>query len=613
MNNSKLYSGRDSVVLKTVYKSATTIHVFAFSADDSHLFPHIPPSEPNVIRTQVDLQGWAIEALSPTTTLLTLLEQSDPKGWTNKTSIPTQMINTLAGIGEFAIKCGGPPVVTRLAGSKANDFRYDHERGSFRVEYEPSAARRSTITGGTNGISSPTTDSLPAVECEIRCDIDTWGASLDIVVDPPPQTITCLRRHRLSAEGGGLWLTLTHDSVFLEEERLLAVVRRAPGKEKGLVMVNGAKVQVDIDELPDHEIKTLSKQKRVKPARIPLDQPPVMGVIRRRKAEWNGPDAEAQLSPTSTNSDGSTMGTAPRISSPLARFFTYAVDQATTTTQQAVAAISPANSSGSSSTTLDPTKLPMQYALEALAWTQGSNSRPKMQEGWTLVGDKGIVVERKLISSISPFIPVHRGSKVIEGVSAEEIVAVITSLDCRKTWDERFDSAHVLQSYGGHTRTSFLTAKAGFPFRDRGFYLASVVAREHTPMSTFNRRPGEVAEQSPTTRNAIFCVSASFSSESAQDFSSAKYNSYGLPIGRVYVDAWILETLDPYTKENYAIPSSRCTRLVAVDYAGSIPAAFNSGINATLARGVLAVEAYMKKHHESDNADDTATCARSAG
>ncbi len=380
MNNSKLYSGRDSVVLKTVYKSATTIHVFAFSADDSHLFPHIPPSEPNVIRTQVDLQGWAIEALSPTTTLLTLLEQSDPKGWTNKTSIPTQMINTLAGIGEFAIKCGGPPVVTRLAGSKANDFRYDHERGSFRVEYEPSAARRSTITGGTNGISSPTTDSLPAVECEIRCDIDTWGASLDIVVDPPPQTITCLRRHRLSAEGGGLWLTLTHDSVFLEEERLLAVVRRAPGKEKGLVMVNGAKVQVDIDELPDHEIKTLSKQKRVKPARIPLDQPPVMGVIRRRKAEWNGPDAEAQLSPTSTNSDGSTMGTAPRISSPLARFFTYAVDQATTTTQQAVAAISPANSSGSSSTTLDPTKLPMQYALEALAWTQGSNSRPKMQE-----------------------------------------------------------------------------------------------------------------------------------------------------------------------------------------------------------------------------------------
>ncbi|KAE9391989.1 Bet v1-like protein [Gymnopus androsaceus JB14] len=110
-------NGRDSVVLKTVCKSpTTTIHVFSFSADDPHLFPHIPPLDPNIIRTQVDLRGWAIEALSPNTTLLTLLEQSDPKGWLNKTSIPTQMINALASIGEFAIKCGGPPIVTRLTG-----------------------------------------------------------------------------------------------------------------------------------------------------------------------------------------------------------------------------------------------------------------------------------------------------------------------------------------------------------------------------------------------------------------------------------------------------------------------------------------------------------------
>ena len=68
------------VVLKTVYKSPSTVHVFAFSADDPNLFPQIPPVDPSVIRTQVDLQGWAIEALSPNTTLVTLLEQSDPKG-----------------------------------------------------------------------------------------------------------------------------------------------------------------------------------------------------------------------------------------------------------------------------------------------------------------------------------------------------------------------------------------------------------------------------------------------------------------------------------------------------------------------------------------------------
>ncbi|PPQ79818.1 hypothetical protein CVT25_002972 [Psilocybe cyanescens] len=575
-------NGRDAVVLKTVYKSPSTIHVFSFSAEDPHLFPHIPPAEPGVIRTQVDLQGWAIEALSPTTTLLTLLEQSDPKGWTNKTSIPTQMISTLAGIGEFAIKCGGPPVVTRLAGSKANEIRYDHERGMFKVEYEPSASRRSTSSATSSHNTSGGHDEggFPAIECEIRCDIDTWGASLDIVVDPPPQNITCLRRHRLSAEGGGLWLTLTHDSIFVDDERLLALVRRAPGKEKGLVMVNGARIQVDVEELPEHEIKSLTRQKRVKPPRIPLDQPPVMSVIRRRKAEWNGADIDSSTKGDDAAGSTSSWASAPKISSPLSRFFTYYVDQATATTQQAVAAISPANAAGGSSA-LDRAKVPMQYALDALAWTQEFNSKPQSPDGWTLVGDKGMVVQKKLIPEISPFIPVHKGFKVIEGVSAEEIAAVITEYDCRKTWDERYDSARLLESYGGQARTAFLVAKGGFPFRDRGFYLASAMAREHVPT---------------TAPNAIFCVSASFSpdSASARAFSPAKYNAYALPIGRVYIDAWILETLDPYTKENYAIPSARCTRLVAVDYAGSIPAAFNSMINATMARGVLAVDAYMK-------------------
>ena len=628
-------SGRDSVVLKTVYKSPTTIHVFAFSADDLHLFPHIPPVDLNVIRTQVDLQGWAIEALSPTTTSLTLLEQSDPKGWTNKTSIPTQMIGTLAGIGEFVIKCGGPPVVTRMAGAKANEMRYDYEKGSFKVEYEPSAKRVAPTSGG-DGENS---DSLPAIECEIRCDIDTWAGSLDIVVDPPPQSITCLRRHRLSAEGGGLWLTLTHDAIFVDDPRLLALVRRAPGKEKGLVMVNGARVQVDVEEMAENEIKTMMKRKRVKPVRIPLDQPPVMGVIRRRRAEWGGmggscSDGETEVEKMDDTKKEKPSGglsawaSAPQMSSPLTRFFTYAVDQATATTQQAVAAISPSIVNGVAE--LDSTKMPMQYALEALAWTQRFNIQSQSaagQEGWTtLASEKGLLVQKKVIPEISPYIPVHRGVKVIEGVPAEELAEVIMEFDCRKTWDEWYDSARVLESYGGSARTMFFVSKAGFPFRDRGFCLANVTARAHVPASSSpslsrrntggigasssssistdnngsNGAVGEVTDHatssSTTSRNAIFCVSASFSpdSPSMRSFLAGKYNPYILPIGRVYVDAWILETLDPYTKENYAIPSTRCTRLVAVDFRGSIPAAVNGMINVGMAKGVIGVEAYVR-------------------
>ncbi|CAG8773973.1 6882_t:CDS:2, partial [Acaulospora colombiana] len=53
---------------------------------------------------------------------------------------------------------------------------------------------------------------------------------------------------------------------------------------------------------------------------------------------------------------------------------------------------------------------------------------------------------------------------------------------------------------------------------------------------------------------------------------------------RVLVRGWICETLDPYTTENYAIPSTRCTFLSAVDFAGAVPAAYNSVLNA-LKRG----------------------------
>ncbi|KAJ6485778.1 hypothetical protein C8R45DRAFT_997848 [Mycena sanguinolenta] len=578
-------NGRDSVVLKTVYKSPTTIHVFSFSADDPHLFPNIPPADPTVIRTQVDLRGWAIETLSPTTTLLTLLEQSDPKGWTNKTSIPTQMINALAGIGEFAIKCGGPPVVTRLAGAKANEMRYDHDRSSFKVEYEASASRQSATSGSDTSTNAIGTTGLPVIECELRCDMDTWAPSLDIVVDPPPQSLSCLRRHRLSAEGGGLWLTLTHDAMFVDDERLLVLVRRAPGKEKGLVMVNGTKIAVDVEELPDSEIKTLMKQKRVKPARIPLDQPPVVGVIRRRRAEWDTDSGE----PSDSGANARSMGwaTAPKISSPLTRFFTYAVDQTTTTTQQAIAAISPAMGDPVPSSS----KLPMQHALEALSWVQQSHSNSS-SEGWVSLNDKAMSIRRRLCAEISPIIQVHKGEKVVEGVSAEELVAIVTEFECRKKWDERLDSGTVLESYGADCRTSFVVAKAGFPFRDRGFYVASVLARAH--VSPSRRTNADVAEQSNGLRNAIFYVSASFSPDSVAAFSAAKYNPYALPIGRVFVDAWILETLDPYTKENYAIPSTRCTYMVAMDYAGSIPAAFNSMINVAAPRAILAVEAYFK-------------------
>ena len=598
------------MVLKTVYKSPTTIHVFAFSVDDLPLFPFIPPVTPPTIRTQVDLQGWSIEALSPTTTLVTLLEQSDPKGWSNKNSIPQQMITAVAGVGEFVIKCGGPPVMTRLDGASVGSVRYDHDRGSFRIEYSVCSSRRTTTTSTSTFTSSVTNteskeqreeedndSTMPIVECELRCDLDTWGSALDIVVDPPPQALTCLRRHRLSAAGGGVWITITHDAVLAGDERLQAIVRRgitSSAKDKGLVMVNGVKVAVDVEEISEAEVKQLTKQKRIKPLRVPLDQPPVMKIKRRKQFDDTDGDssgAESPVKPPDTTislfAPLSAVSVIPKFSSPLGRFFTIG---SSGSTQES---FTPSSPPVSANEVVPPSsKPPMQYVLDALLHVQRHHINPPL-DGWTLVGDKGCTVHRRMFPEISPTIPIHKGEKVIEGVSAEEVASVIASYDCRKQWDTQFSSAQVFQVFRDGCHTAFVANKGGFPFRDRGFYLASALARAKPTRTRARTREGE-GENSNDSRTAIFCVSASFSPESVTSFSAAKYNPYTLPIGRVFVDGWILETLDPYTTEKYTIPSTRCTRLVAVDYAGSMPTATNTSLNVTLARGILAVETYVK-------------------
>ena len=614
----KLCSARDVVLLKTVYKSPTTVHVFSFSTDDTQLFSSIPPTDPNIIRTQVDLQGWAIETLSPTTTLLTLLEQSDPRGWAGKSSIPQQMVNAVAGVGEYAIKCGGPPVNTRLGGARSLGARYDHEKGSFKLEYEGCESRRSGFASDGNHSSSndpavPSSASspldsapspiginsitLPYLECELRCDLDTWASSLDVVIDPPPQTVSCLRRHRLSSGGGGLWLTIGHDAVFVGEERLLAIVRKGTSREKSAVIVNGTKVKVDVEDLPESEVKALTKMKRVKPVRVPLDQPPVLGVIRRRREEWND---ESDGDHSAVENGGAVRTgvmqwatSAPRFSSPLVKFWTRAVEQTSATTAAAVNAASLSLGAGAAiDSPASASRFPMGYALSALAFLRDLRADSSVDR-WTLVNDKGFPVHRKLFPSISVAIPVHKGEKVIEGVSAEEVAHVVNHYDSRAAWDDRFDSAVVLEEFGAGCHTAFVVSKGGFPFRDRGFHLANISARLFQPLESTARHRNGAASPHPVS-SAILCASASFSPSSVDAFDATKYNPHGLPIGRVMIQGWILETLDPYTTENYAIPSTKCTYVVSVDYAGSVPVAFNSLLNAALPRTVLAIEQYMK-------------------
>ncbi|CAE6470350.1 unnamed protein product [Rhizoctonia solani] len=841
---------RDAILLKTSYKSPTAAHVFSFSTSDTNLFPHIPSAELPTIRTHVDLHGFAIEALSPTTTLLTLLEQSSPSNsapWTGRGSggVPASMVAALAGIGETVIRGGGaPPVVSRLSGAKKTRMRYDHDRGTWRIEYErsegrtvsaaatnPEGERRrkwtkslsglgsrssslSRQTGGSDedegmtasfatiipanstnksvsGLSSspeslggrsltpssasissnkgiafpssdPTNDSnstingtsenpnstLPPIELELRVDPDSWSP-LEIVVDPPPSAVRALRRHRLAKGGGGLWITIEHtiDQISSAygggingvnyagaagwDDRINVTVRKAlpPSPKDGnnspistrdkdssewedqssggegiktpartareellrfqgdraradstsrimdmkgsksdntghqrsnsllntprsssgrpALIVNGARVKVDVEELPEAEAKALAQAKRVKPMRIPLDEPPVLRTKREKPSgdlidiggvtEEAGVDADTEDTGAGTGTGvvktvmnwGMGMGTlglgvgglgkmwAPAgvnmgVGSPgsgddaqsvlgiTAPDIQSGVETAITSVAQPssllrlVTNTSAPQSSTPSAVPVGETP-PISTALDALAFlTRQHSNNPTPDSiptagGWTPVSIKaGLTVTRRTENFLSSTLPVHRCAKVLQGVSAEDVASAIACPESRKQWDTWFDggASAVLEEYGAGARTEFMVLKGGFPFRDRGFYVSTLTAR--TPSRTSSG-----SSSGSGTPSLIFLTSASYN-QGSQTFAPGKVNPYTLPVGNMPLYGWVIETLDPYTAENYAIPSARCTLYVCVDYGGQVPATYNTMVNSTLPRtSITAIESFL--------------------
>lgn len=561
-------ASRDSVVVETVYKSPSSIHIFSFSSDDRKLFPSIPSPDTGAIRTQIDLRGWSIESLSPTTAHITLIEQSDPKGWTSKSSAtPAAMTAAVAGVGDFAIKQGGPPITTRLLGGKIRQMKYEADKSSYRVEYDL--------------VENHSEDPSGNVECEIRCDVETWSPSLDVVVDPPPINVSCLRRHKLSQGGSGLWLTIEQPIASLEDDPSRITVRKANNKEKGVVYVNGARMKVDMDDLKDAEVTQLREQKRTKPKRVPLDL--VNESPRRPMIGSSSPVGTISRAGTPASANG--INTA---SSNLA-----AITSGAANSNGAINSATPAEQPTMDVFSDEKPRQPMTCALDVLfllrrIHAERSPDPAGNPAGWSLVANRnGLYTRRKMMQSISPTVIVQRGDKVVEGLTAEDILSVISNVQCRKVWDERVESTTNLESYGNGASTGFFTTKGSFPFRGRAFSLASLVARSGPRASQFGN---------PSAPTVYFHASSSYSM-SKSTFSTMKLNPTGLPMGKVLIDGWILETLDPYSSTlNYQIPSTRVTHLVAVDYAGSLPVTVNAMWNTQLSRSIVHVEEYLKQH-----------------
>ncbi|WVQ79038.1 hypothetical protein IAT38_001130 [Cryptococcus sp. DSM 104549] len=597
-------SARDSVMLRTTYKSPSSVHLFGFSVDDTDLFPRIPPiTDPTVIRTQIDLQGWSIESLSPNTTQVTLLEQSDPRGWSGKSSIPQVMMSTLAGIGEFAIKHGAPPIATRLGGAKALGSRYDVEKETFKYEYQPAEARRSKSSSTStsfplpNALRSPDLGSEASslrsvgeapssaggnIECEIRCDADQWSNSFAIVIDPPQQAISALRRHRLSSGGGGLWLTVEHDPALLKGEgKVVITVRRGPvsqGSSKTSVTVNGSKIKVDVEDLPETQVQLLKKQKRGRPTRAPLDQPPGLGTVRKKQSIMDMKAASAAaadpgkaLLPTSAIA---------KVAMPFNKWYSAAAE---TTRVAIIPMTAPTLLPEVDSTPVDAAVRALGQLARIHGDRDGESTDPN---GWLPVSDRdGLKIEKRTVSHVSETFPVFRAGRIIEGFTAEEVSATVSSLRA----DERFEKPTVLESYGHGVTTSHVVAHTTFPFRGRSMLVAAVVARMPDPPP-----PSPSLHGPQTPLSTIFHASSSSFDPAATDLDPSKYNPASLPTGNVVLEGWILETIDPYSHEQYAIPSTRCMYVASVNYSGNMPLSVNNMLNASLPRSLLSIESILK-------------------
>lgn len=98
-------AAREAVLVRTTYRSPTSIHLLQTSVPDdedkiwSTFSDKLSPSSEGTFRLHSQLQSVAIDQISPTTTSIVLVDQTNPKSWT-KSGYNT-MANAIANMGDL--------------------------------------------------------------------------------------------------------------------------------------------------------------------------------------------------------------------------------------------------------------------------------------------------------------------------------------------------------------------------------------------------------------------------------------------------------------------------------------------------------------------------------
>jgi hypothetical protein len=583
------------------------MHIFSFTPDAS-LFPSVPfSSDSSLMREEMTLQGWSLERLSPTTIHVTLIEQVDARALAAKT-ITQQMQSAMAGLGETAIKTGGPPVISRLSGAKISASRYDVEKAVVKFTYEAAIVRTVTsapktavssamqtedasTNGSRRGSETPTVieeEKATSMECQIRCDPDRWANSLEVVVDPPPSSFSVLKRHSLT-ENGGLWLTVEHENANSPLNRKVTVsIQARPaagvGREKTTVLLNGTNVEIDKADLAAADVTAFKKQKRSQVTRRSLDQPVSVPLLRRRATgvpSLKLPEGDEAAPETETPEE---------IVRPLPETPTWA---------GSISGWFNTAAGGAKSIIVAPSGPPPEAckqqpfdaaagALERLVriHIDRFSESTTADDQWLVASRNGnAIVEKKVLPFVSESLPVYRSSRIIQGSSAEDVSAIISSSTHRKTWDAaKLIDTKLLAAYGEGVHLQFSSNKMAFPYKNRAFQTINIVARAET-----GGPPSPVPNFTSTGDAAlIFHASTSNFDASTLGLDPRTVNPLNMPLGNIVLEGWILETLDPYSHDQFPIPSTRCMHVCAIDF--GIPLAMNNVANAALPYRILAVE-----------------------
>lgn len=535
------------------------------------------------------------------------------------------MINHLAGIGDYAIKYGGPPILTQLSNARATESKFDHEKGTFKLEYEfinpldtlvpvQSSSKSTTSNKFHPNANLNKTDDNFTISCQIRCDLDIWSSSLDIVIDPPPISIKCLKRHRLSALGGGLWIKVKHKHINLvSDSKLTCIIRQCNKKsERGIVYVNGSKVDVEVEDINESDIQKLKGMKRRKPNRTPLDQ------LNEKQSDkvidavdgWNLLEIDEPSTP-STNLEVATpnrSGIFSKYASPLSKLVGTSNPSSPHSLDNKSLQQNPIDDIKIDEHSQHKPKQPMRKALDSLSWTRRlCDDLRSFQKGlslsedvhksssnrndWSIISEKDdMITYKKHFHALSNDVPVQVSQKIIQGFSAEEISAAIYTPKLKTKWDDKITSDINLQKFSDGCFSNFTCLKSTFPFKDRAFLTATIST------TTTNMVNNNINDDNDLNFRKKFIISTSSFDNSllSNTFNLNKLNSNNSPFGRIIIDSWVIEEIDPYSSETLLIPSSKVSRYVAVDFGGNIPNAVNGMCNNLMTKSVMLLNDYLK-------------------